>query len=333
VRRSARLLARGALVAALASSVPAIAAPPLAGTASVADRAKARRATQEGEAKLAKGDLEGALERFLYAAGVVPSGQTFRQIATLHDRLGHVREAVAAYEAYLELAPQREIAEAKARVSELKKTPGRVVLRGSPREARLTVDDEQSFEGLPVELLLAPGEHRFVLAAEGYVAHEFVVEVAFGSESSPAVDLERAAPFTPPAILEDLEHAAPVLLPAPPPAAPAPPSAPSWAARHPGALTLSGLTLGALGAGVFFGLEAIDAQRTFGERPSSADADRGERAAFHADLAFGGALLLGAAAVALIAHDETAPATALSVQTAPIARHAGTSRARAAEGF
>jgi tetratricopeptide (TPR) repeat protein len=316
VRRPSRLAARAALLAALAASAPVAAAPPLAGTASVADRAKARRATQEGEAKLAKGDLEGALERFLYAASVVPSPHALRQVAMLHDRLGHVREAVSAYEAYLELAPQQEIADAKARVDALKKTPGRVIVRGSPREARLTVDDDQTFEGLPAELVLAPGEHRFVLAAEGYVSHEFVVDVAFGAVTTPAVDLEREAPPAPQVILDDLGHPDPVLLPLAPPPVPVAAPPPSWAARHPGALVLSGLTLGALGTGLFFGLEALDAKRAFGDRASTSEADRGERAAFRADLAFGGALLLGAAAIALVAYDEPAQGASASVQSA-----------------
>lgn len=321
------------LVAVLAAAAPLVAAPPLAGTASIADRAKARRAAQEGDAKLATGDVEGALERFLYAASVVPTAPALRQVALLHDRLGHVREAVSAYEAYLEIAPQRELAETRARVVELKKTPGRLVLRGSPPDARLTVDGDASFEGLPVELVLTPGDHRFVLAAEGYVSHEFVVEVAFGSSSSPAIDLERAAPHTPPAILDELARPEPVLLPVPPPPTPLPLARPSWSARHPGALGVAGLAVGAIGAGVFFGLEALEAQRGFGDRASAGEADRGERAAFHADLAFGGALLLGAAAVALIVHDEPAPATATSVQSTPIARSAGASRGSSEERF
>ncbi len=336
MHRPRRLVARGALLTALATAAPAVAAPPLAGTASVADRAKARRATQEGEAKLAKGDLEGALERFLVAAATVPNAQSLRQVAQLQERLGRAREAVAAYEALAELVPAREAAEVRARVEELRKTPGRVVVSGSPVDAALTVDGEAIIEGLPIELALAPGEHRFVLAARGYASREFDVHVDFGSLTTPVIDLERDAPVAPTAILDDLERPAPVLLPsAPPPSPPAPP-VPSWAARNPAPLTLAGLSLGALAAGAFFGLEAVAARDAFAALPSAAEADRGERAAFRADLAFGGALLLGAAAIALVASDEPSTVVANSLQNAPImAREAGvgSGRARAAEAF
>ena len=308
VRRLRRPLACAALIAAIAGPAPAVAAPPLAGTASVADRVKARRAMQEGEARLAKGDLEGALERFLYAATTVPSAQVFRQVAQLQDRLGRAREAVAAYEAALELGPGKDAAEVRARIAELRQTPGRVVVKGSPIDAALTVDGETAIEGLPIELALAPGEHRFVLAADGYAPHAFVVDVEFGSLTTPIIDLEREAPRAPTGILDELERPAPVLLPTAPPPVPLAPPPPSWAARHPATLTLSGLALGAAGVGLFFGLEAIAAQRAFADRPSAAEADRGERAAFRADIAFGAALLVGAAAVAVAAHEGGAPA-------------------------
>jgi tetratricopeptide (TPR) repeat protein len=308
VRRPAsRLALTLALAACVAPS--ALAAPPLGGTASVADRAKARRASQEGEAKLAKGDVAGALESFMHAASIVPSAPALRQVALLHDRLGHVREAVAAYEAYVELAPQREIDEARARVAELVKTPGRVVVRGSPAGARLVVDDANRYEGLPVELELPPGEHRFRLEADGYVPYEFSIQLPFGSEATPAIDLEPETPQPPSPVL-DLGHPEPVPLPAWLAAAPVQGHEGVLAGTsHPrtGAWVAAGLAAGALGAGVWFGLEALDAQSAFAARASAAEANRGELAAFRADIAFGSALLLGVAAAALFAHDESVP--------------------------
>lgn len=282
--------------------------------ATVADRVKARRAQQEGEAKLAKGDLEGALASFLLAVTTVPSAAGFLQIARLHDKLGHAYEAVAAYEAYLALAPTREVEEAKARVAELRRTPGHVVLRGSPASARIRIGDELVFDGFPVEVDLPPGDHVVRIEAEGFVSHEVILSVRFGESSSPAVDLEPAE-RRPLAVL-DLGLPEPVLLPPErlaPAEAPLRPSGPSWAQRHRTGLTVGAFSLGALAVGAAFGFEALDAQRAFAASGAKGDADRGERAAFRADLAFGGAALLTAAAAVLLVHEDEAPKVSLQV--------------------
>lgn len=310
------LIALAAAPTVHAAAPRAFAAPPT--TATVADRAKARRAQQEGEAKLAKGDLPGALASFLVAVTTMPSAAGFLQVARLHDKLGHLHEAVAAYEAYLELAPTKEVDEAKARIADLKGTPGHVVLRGSPATARITVDEAQTFEGFPVELDLSPGEHQVRIEAEGYITHEVVLAITFASTSSPAIDLEPAQERPPVAIL-DLGRPDPV--PLPPelvPSAPARevPAGPSWAQRHRTGLVVAGVSALALGTGVAFGIEALSAQRDFSLSGTRGDADRGERAAFRADLAFGSAALCGVAATLLLLHEESAPRA--SVQIAPI---------------
>ncbi len=321
VRRIVEALALVALAAnpgvrvAQAARPTVFAAPP--STATVADRAKARRAQQAGEAKLAKGDLEGALASFLIAATTVPSAAGFLQVARLHDKLGHVHDAVAAYEAYLELAPTKEVDEAKARIETLKATPGHVVLRGSPATARITIGEDLVFEGFPVEIDLPPGEHRVRIEADGYVAQEVIVDLSFAEASSPAVDLEPEH-RSPLAVL-DLGLPEPV--PLPPellPPAPEPPTlgGPSWARRHRTGLAIAGVSVAALGTGVAFGVEALRAQSDFASSGSKADADRGERSAFRADIAFGGAFLCGAAAAMLLLHEEEA--TRASVQFAPI---------------
>lgn len=288
------------------------------GTATVADRVKARRAQQEGDAKLAKGDLDGALANFLSAVTTVPSAAGFLQVARLHDKLGHLHEAVAAYEAYLELAPAREVDEARARVEALKSTPGHVVLRGSPENAHVTIGDDLAFEGFPVEIDLPPGEHHVRIAAEGYASQEVVLVVSYGRASSPAVDLE-AVEHRPAPVALDLGRAEPVPLPLElaTSLAPPPPSRPSWARRHRGGLVVGGLGVAALGTGFAFGAQALQARDDFSAHASTYSADRGERAAFRADLAFGAAFLLGTtAAILLFEGDDETPRA--SVQVAPI---------------
>lgn len=322
--------ARTAVVAAacgmtwLAVAPCASAAP--APSISVADRAKARRLSQLADAKLARGDVAGALDLYVQSAQVIAAPATLLQVAQLRDKLGEAREAVSAYEAYVDAASTapaaaKDVAVARARIAALRQTPGHVLLRGTPTEARIVIDGESVFEGFPVEVDLAPGVHLVQLTADGYVPQDVHLDVRFGSSSSPAVDLEPEAKRPPPDIL-DVGRPEPVHLPAPPPPAPLPPAGPSWASTHQGALVVTGLGVACAAVGVAYGLEALAAQRSFHARASSADADRGERAAFHADVAFGASLLLGAAGVFLMMEDA-APRSA-SVQVAPFATAAAT---------
>ncbi len=316
-RRSPRVLHASVFAGllSLAAFEPNAYAGPAAST-SVADRAKAMRLYQDGEAKLARGDAAAALEAFVQSAQILPSADTLRQVAVLRDKLGQVRAAAEAWEAFLHVCPAsstKNADEAKTRIAQLKQTPGHVVLRGSPTSAHIVVDGERSFDGFPVELDLSPGEHLFQLTDEGYVPQDVHVEVRFGETSSPAVDMEPEDKPPPPPVL-DLGRPEPVTL---PPRAPefASVPQPSWASMHTGALAVSGLALGFFAAGAYFGIEALDAHAAFRSRPSSSEADRGERAGFHADLAFGAGVLLGAAGLALITGDDT-PKTA-SMQFTP----------------
>lgn len=321
-RRSPRVLSASIFAGLL--SIAAFESNAYAGPAastSVADRAKARRLYQDGEAKLARGDVPAALDAFVQSAQILPAADTLRHVALLHDTLGQVRAAAEAWEAFLQVcsaSDTKNADEAKARIALLRQTPGHVVLRGSPTSTRIVVDGERSFDGFPVELDLSPGEHLFQLTAEAYVPQDVHVEVRFGETSSPAVDMVPEDKRPPPPVL-DLGRPEPVTL---PPRAPefASVPQPSWASMHTEALVVSSLAVGFFATGAYFGTEAMHAQRAFRSRPSSAEADRGERAGFHADLAFGAGLLLGAAGLALLAGDDT-PKTA-SVQFTPFVNSA-----------
>ena len=300
--------ALGALVGPLAT--PASAATP-AGE-SVAVRAKARRAFQEGEALSARGELAEALTRFRASAALVAAPNTLLAIARTLDRLGAAREAVEAYEGFIACAAPHEQEEVRARVAKLRETPGRVTLRGLPVHARVTVDAQAPIEGLPAELTLPPGAHHLLVEAEGFVSQEATVEVAFGATSSPTIELELAERLAPPPPLElgwpepAPLHASPL-----PPSPASAASTPSWASEHRVALTLGGLAAGALAGGVFFGLEALAAERAFARSPSRREADRGELAGFRADIAFGTATLLGLTAAATLVSSSKQPRSSL----------------------
>lgn len=89
----------------------------------------AKAAYEQGEAKLAAGQYDEALTLFMKADDneLPPPHQLKYKIALIHERLGHVNEAVAAYEAFLQMGNgtpedhlKETIADAKARIAALR---------------------------------------------------------------------------------------------------------------------------------------------------------------------------------------------------------------------
>lgn len=282
---------------------------------SVAVRAKARRAAQDGEACFARGDLPGALAAFVQSATLFPMPSTLRDVARTLDALGRIREAVAAYDAYIAAcgtayAAERETAGRRALV--LRASPGHMTLRGSPGETRVTVDGAGIYEGLPLELDLAPGEHVLRLEARGFGSQDVVLVVDYASTMTPAVDLEADAPRPMVPIIE-VGRAEPVALPVAVVVQAGPTMVAaerSWAREHTAGLFLAGLAAGAFTVAGVFGAQSLKAQRGFATHPSADAADRGERAGFISDCAIGVGAFLAAASVAFLLPSREAPPTA-----------------------
>lgn len=284
---------------------PAQAAAPKAGQAGKPlseeqRKVKAREAYNDAEAKLTAGDVNAALERYRAAHDLVPSAQAQYKIGYCLDKLGRTPEAVDAYKAFLaEPAPQPDKAAdqrklAADRLAEL--SEGSVKVSSSPPGAALTVDGTPQPNPTPTTLKLKPGKHTVVVSAGGFepTTHEIEVPAAGGGAADLAVDLK---PLAPP--------------PAPPPAAPsnvtaAEPEAPR--SKLPAYITL-GLAGTGLVVGGIFGAQALSNKSTFDDEPTTKNADRAERNALVADMAFGVALTLGVTgAVLLFSAPEKAPA-------------------------
>jgi hypothetical protein len=276
------------------------AAPKAAKPPTAAQQKKAREALNDAETKFNAGDFAGALERYRASNELVPSPQNQYKIALSLDKQGKNAEAVEAYKAFLAtpqlpeaVAEQKKLAE--GRLAEL--SEGTVKVTSAPPGATITVDGAPQAAPTPTTIKLKPGKHTVVIAANGFepITNEIDVPPG-GGAAEMAVDLK----------------------PVPPPAPAAPPAAASnvnaTEPEPPRSKLPAYVTLGLAGAGLvvggIFGAQALSNKSTFNDNPTTDNADRAERNALIADMAFGVALTLGVTGAVLLfaAPDKPAPA-------------------------
>ncbi|HEU4405003.1 MAG TPA: PEGA domain-containing protein [Polyangiaceae bacterium] len=266
-------------------------------------KVKAREAYNDAEAKLNAGDFGAALERYRAAHEFAPSAQNQYKIAYSLDKLGRGAEALDAYKAFLaeppqqpdKLAEQRKLAE--ARVAELGEAS--VKVSSSPPGAAIAVDGTPQAAQTPTTLKLKPGRHTVAVSAGGFEPMTREIDVpAGGAPLDVAVDLKPLAPPPPP-----------------PPAASAPSNVAATEPEAPRSKLPAYVTLGLAGTGLvvgtIFGAQALSNKSTFDDDPTTDNADRAERNALIADMAFGVALTLGVTGAVLLfsSPEKPAPAT------------------------
>jgi len=124
------------------SAFPAAAQATATATATLS-AAGIRQVYASGETKFKAADYAGALVDFQAADGAKPTPQTARFVGLCEDKLGHYREAVAAYERFLGDIPlklQKDGDEIRKRVDEIKAMPGHLRVNstppGAPRDGR-----------------------------------------------------------------------------------------------------------------------------------------------------------------------------------------------------
>lgn len=266
-------------------------------------KVKAREAFNDAEAKLTAGDLGTALERYRASNELVPAPQAQYKIAYCLDKLGRTPEALEAYKAFLanpqplpeKMADQKKLA--TDRVAEL--SEGAVKISSSPPGAAISVDGTPQANPTPTTLKLKPGKHTLVVSAGGYEPLTRDVDVSGGATPlDVAVDLKPLAP--------------PPVAAAPPPAAPSNVTAPE--PEPPRSKLPAYITLGLAGTGLIvgsiFGAQALSNKSTFDDGPTTDRADRAERNALIADMAFGVALTLGVTGAVLLFSSPDKPAPA-----------------------
>lgn len=183
--------------------------PAMAQVADAKTKREALNAFKAGKAKFDKGDFEAALADFEEANRIYPGASPKHKIAVCYDKLGKVKDAISAYEIFVNSDPGpkylKRVKDAKTRIDELKeelaKMPGKVVLTIEPADATglsITVDGSPA-EG--TELELEAGEHTIVVEADGMETVNRTIEVEPAETHDVSITLtasEEAPPPPPP---------------------------------------------------------------------------------------------------------------------------------------
>jgi hypothetical protein len=268
-------------------------------------RVAAKDAYKEAEGRFELGDYAGALPLYREAYILIPGDAPKYKIALMLDKLGRVKESVAAYEQFLQSNPppdvfKQRIADATARLEILKKAPARVSVLTDPPVAQ---DLEVEVDGAPRtgrELTLPAGSHTITARGEGWKGATDV-DLSIGESREVTIKLFRESEPAP------APTAAPASA-APASAAPAnvaPASvAPASVAPAPRSNLPGYFTLGCAGAGIvagtILGAVALHANTEYASAPSLQGLLTRDNWARLSDLAFGGAVVLGVVGVALI---------------------------------
>ncbi len=275
-------------------------------------RAEARKKYAEGETKFAAGDFEGAYAAYKAANEAVPASQALFKMAVSLEKLDRSSEALTTYQAFLSSNPppamEPKVAEAKARVDELKKKiPVVVKVTSDPPGASVYVDGVVQMGTTPLELKAPPGHHKMRVTSPGYDPYEKEVELEAG-----------AAPMTVDAILQKNIPIAEAP-PPPPPMAPEPkpvkaPELPPEKRSNVAAYVVLGVAGAGAIVGGIFGVKALQEKKDFDNGEKTTDkADSVEKNALIADMALAAALTLGITGTVLLLTNtgsETAAARA-----------------------
>ncbi|WP_437304139.1 hypothetical protein [Sorangium sp. So ce388] len=228
--------AASAPLSAVASAPPpaAAGAPPAAASApppaaapwqpSAAELASARRLFALGLAAEDQGRWAEALETYERIRKIVVSPSLLYHLGACHEALGHVVEALNAFELAMSGATaRRELAlarESRSRIEKLRVRTSQIVLRLPEDAAGVHVE----IDGEPINpalvgaaILVTPGERRIVVRAENYEAR---FEAAVQAETGAVVELQaELGPRRPVAFARPLPptHVAPLRAPAPGP--------------------------------------------------------------------------------------------------------------------
>ncbi len=245
-------------------------------------RAQAREAYGRAQTLYAEGQYVEAEAAFREAFAVIPNPVVLIGVAEALERQNKVPETVAILEQYLELradAPDR--ADIESRLTRLRATPGTVSVSSAPAGAAVLIDGQDSGEVTPAEFSLAPGEHTIGFRAEGYEPHEASVDVEFAAASELSAEMT-ALPEPEPEPIQVVE---------PPIELEEDGEDDDGDDEDEGVGTAvwvtSGIAAAGLVTGTVLGFLALSEESEFDAAPTDATADRGERYALFADVAFG----------------------------------------------
>jgi hypothetical protein len=174
-----------ALLVVLVRPGPAIAAP---------DEAKTH--FERGVSLFEDRSFDGALVEFQKSFELKPTPAALQNIAVCQKSLHRYTDAIATLEKMVQdfgaqLSPEDKKA-AQDAVREMTNLLGTVVLRVTPPDARVTLDDRAVDESERKSgVRVSSGEHRVVAEAQGRKRFEQIVKIVSGENKTIAVDLEQ----------------------------------------------------------------------------------------------------------------------------------------------
>lgn len=284
------------------------------------ERRDARAAYGRGQANIESEDFAEAESAFRAAFAIIPNPIVLLGVAGALEGQGKIAEAVATLDQYLELNPEAgDRADVEARAAALRATPGHLTVSSTPPGARISLDGQDTGEVTPAEFDLPPGSHVILLSAARREPAESTVELGFAAREEVALELTEATEPAPlvvddePVELDEEEDS----------------EEEEEADDGPGTAVwvTSGLAAAGLVGGTVLGFLALSEESNFDDEPSEASADRGERFAIFADVAFGIAAISAITAVVLLLtkddDDEEEDAEAVSATLSPMVGPSG----------
>lgn len=278
--------------AAVAPTPAAAVAPPPEPTA--AQRDAAREAYTRGQALFAEGKYVEAKAAFAAAFATVPNPIVLLGSAECELRLGLLEDGYASFQRYLSMRPDApDRASVEQKIADLLAMQATLVITSQPPGAAIKVDGQDSGKVTPAELPLTRGDHTLEFSLPGYQKASDTIAARIGARLELEVALQPVPP-PPPVKVAPVVHVA---------AKKQPPTTALW---------LTGVT-GAVGlvTGTVLGFLVLTERSDFDAKPTAAAADRGERLALFADVAFGvGAMALITGAVLYLTSDDPDPSPA-----------------------
>jgi len=151
-------------------------------TPTAAQTAEGRALFQEGMTLVEQERWGEALEFFRRSRSLVSRPSTLFNIGSVLSRLGRMGEAITTLEEFLRVGDRRqnpaERAEAERLLADARHAQVHLVLGLNVPDARLEIDGAVvEGHGGERELVLDPGERRFLLSAAGYEDHRFTLSL------------------------------------------------------------------------------------------------------------------------------------------------------------
>ena len=257
------------------------------------ERQQARAAYGEGQTLFSEEKYEEARAAFQRAYDAVPNPVVLLSLAESLTRLGKLGDALSTFKRYLSErsdAPDRSAVESK--IAEIEATPAILMVTSEPDGARIILDGQDTGQIAPARMELPAGSHSLQLTVDGYEPVSDSFEATPGSRHELNFSLTELPPPEPVEQEEEPVVVAEI-------AVQEVPTTALWVTNIVGAAGLVG--------GTVLGFMALAENSDFDAHPTEASADRGEKLALFADVAFGvGAMAIITGLVLYLTAEDTA---------------------------